>query len=116
MIHPRIYLKDRWITIPAGLGLIIQIIMWEEIIRRLSASGFSVFIHYTSLFGFDLVGEWWGLLFLPGSGLALLFLTYGAAFFMHGSERLPARLLSLFALASQIGLLIAAWLIIGLNG
>lgn len=91
----------------ASLGLLI----WK-IPRSIEA----VFLHYNIYFGIDLTGSWYQLLWLPGSGVAIL-LVNGLIAFSGKSLTTPIKLfIACFTIGLEAMLLVASLLLVLLNG
>ncbi len=112
---PKLYFRDWWIGIPLLVSVLAQIAMWVYLIAYIQPSAESIFLHYNTTFGVDLIGEWWKIFFLPTSGLIVLLINFGISWFWYGSEKLLARTLGLWAGIMHIFLLIGVYLIAGLN-
>ncbi|MBU0546276.1 hypothetical protein KKA13_03420 [Patescibacteria group bacterium] len=112
---PKLYLRDLWISIPLAGAVTAQIFMWTYILYYIHPSPDQFFLHYNITFGVDLAGEWWKILLLPISGLAVFLINYFLSFYFYGVEKFLSRLLVLIAGIFHVFLVIATVLIVGLN-
>ena len=51
--------------IPLSFSGLLQVWDWWYVVSNIHSSSGQIFLHYTSLFGVDLVGEWWKIFYLP---------------------------------------------------
>ncbi|MDO8499627.1 MAG: hypothetical protein Q7S66_03130 [bacterium] len=112
---PKLYLRDRWIFASLLLAVVSQGFSWWYIFYNIKPSPEQFFLHYNIIFGVDLAGEWWKLLYLPIAGLVVIIVNFSLSFYFYERERLLARLLSLAAALFHIFLVVATVLIVGLN-
>ncbi len=68
----RVFLRDRAISLPLSVAVLLQLITWGLLLwRGLPLRGATAIpLHYSIYFGIDLVGPWYGLYYLPAIGLA----------------------------------------------
>ncbi len=112
---PKLYLRDPWVSLPLLASLALQAAMWWYIVSKIPRTGEQIFLHYNIMFGIDLVGEWWKILFAPISGAAVLIINYLLSFTLYSANRFLARLLAVFTTCFETLLLIGAVLIVRLN-
>lgn len=112
---PRLYFRDWRINVPLAGSVILQAIMWWYVAARISPTSEQIFLHYNIIFGIDLVGEWWKMFYLPASGAGILLVNYLLSYFLYGSDRLLARLISFLTVFIEILLLVGIVLIVRLN-
>ena len=115
MYSPKVYLKDWWIVVPLFFVISSQLFMWWYSVLHIHSSADQIFLHYSSIFGVDLVGAWWKIFYLPLLGLIIFFLNYGLSFFLYSSEKFLARILVVGAGVSHLFLVVALWFVVGLN-
>lgn len=115
LYSPRLYLSDRWIIFPAVISIVLLVIMWWYLIIHIHPTTDQLFLHYTVVFGVDLVGSWWKLYYVPVAGTAIFFINYGFSHFMYRPQKFLARLLAMFTILIEIFLIVAAWLLVALN-
>ena len=111
----RLYLRDRWILSSIGGSALCFIITLWYALRHIPATGEPIFLHYSSIFGVDLVGEWWKLLFIPGLGLLMLLGNGLISWRIFGAERAVARFIMLCTTALELALLFEVMFIVHLN-
>ena len=114
-LSPRLYIRDPWIAIPGILIVLNQIAIWWFVVAHIRPTQDQFFLHYNSLFGVDLVGEWWKLYSIPIVATGLCIFNSILAFFLHNSERLLSRFLLVFSIFFSIALSLAMYFIVGLN-
>ena len=112
---PKLYFRDLWISLPLAAIVGVQTFMWIYILYYIHPSPDQYFLHYNITFGVDLAGEWWKILYLPISGLAVFVINYFLSFYFYGIEKFMSRLLVLAATGFHAFLLVATVLIVGLN-
>jgi len=112
---PKLYLRDWWINVPLLLTFGLQIFMWWYLLSHFHSSADQIFLHYNIIFGVDLVGDWWQIFYFPAGGLVAMILNYLLSWGVYGSDRLLARFLSFWTALITVFLLMAVWLISGLN-
>ncbi len=115
LYSPKLFLRDWWILIPLILIGFLQLWGWWYVIAHIHASVGQVFLHYTSLFGVDLVGDWWKMYYLPIGGSAMLIVNFLIAFLCYRNDKFLARFLCFFTALLELFLSMAIWLIVGLN-
>jgi len=74
-----------------------------------------VFLHYNVVFGVDLIGSWWKMLFDPFVGFCLFFFNFLLSWYVYGEDKVLARMLTVLAALFNLFLFVAFYLIIGLN-
>lgn len=112
---PWLYIRDRWIYLP-GLGvLLLTVFIWWYILSRVHPTSDQVFLHYTIIFGVDLIGPWREILTPALSGLVITIVNFVVSWFIYSNNKLLARLLSLATFVIHIFLLIASVLMVRLN-
>lgn len=112
---PKLYIRDPWILFPlVGTGLI-QAFIWWYVLSHIHPSSDPIFLHYTILFGVDLIGNWQQVLIPPSIGLGLGVFNYLFSFGIYGSSRLVARLMSFATVFIQLFLAMGVVMIVGLS-
>ncbi|MCX6780047.1 MAG: hypothetical protein NT034_02600 [Candidatus Magasanikbacteria bacterium] len=112
---PRVYWKDKWIWIPAVVTLLFQAIMLIYGAMYVRATSDSVFLHYNVVFGVDLIGEWWKVLYIPMSAFAILVANFGLSWWVYGEDKILSRFLTCIAAFLSVCLSVAFYLSVGLN-
>lgn len=111
----KVFLKDYWVNIPLGTAIFTNILMWIYIFLKLSKKSDMLFLHYNVIFGVDLVGEWWRILFLPIGGLLIIILNFILALYCYNQDRLISRFLTVFAGVFEIFLMVAVYFTVDIN-
>ena len=115
LYSPKLFVRDPWVLIPLSLSIVFQLLSWWYPYAHIHASAGQIFLHYTSLFGVDLVGEWWKIFYLPVGGLVIVLVNFTVSFLFYRMDKFLSRFLCIFTLLIEIFLTIAIWLIVGLN-
>ena len=111
----RLYLRDRWIGSSVAGGTLCFIMSLWYALRHIPAAGEPIFLHYNSIFGVDLVGEWWKLLFIPGLGLLMLLANGLISWRIFTTERVAARFIMLCTTVLELALWLEVMFIVHLN-
>lgn len=112
---PWLYIRDRWVKIP-GFGVLgLLIFTWWYTLSRVQPTSDQVFLHYTIIFGVDLIGPWRGILLPAVSGLVIAAVNFTIGWLIYGSSRFLARLLLSATLILIIFLSLAAVFLAGIN-
>lgn len=116
LYSPRLYFSDRWIYIPGLAILALLLFTWWYTVSRVHPTSEQVFLHYTIIFGVDLIGPWRGILLPVISGFVIAVVNFTASWLIYGNSRFLARLLPVATLVLHIFLLLSAVLLVGING
>jgi len=115
LYSPKLFVRDSWVLFPLSVSIFLQVWGWWYTATHIHASAGQIFLHYTSLFGVDLVGGWWKIFYLPAGGLLIILVNFVVSFLFYRMDKFLSRFLSIFTLFVEIFLTIAIWLIVGLN-
>ncbi len=115
MYFLKLYFKDPWVLIPGVGSIVLQALMWWYSATHLPNSTEQIFLHYTTVFGVDLVGAARQILYIPLFGLAMGLATIILSCGIYRLERLLSRLLLAAYFVVQTVLLVGLWFIIRLN-
>ncbi len=111
----KLYFKDPWILVPHFLIVFLQVVMWwKGYMFRVSSSD-QVFLHYTSVFGVDMVGGASQIYYIPLIGIVGIFVVVALSLFLYRNEQFLARLLVCSCFVMHLVLVSALWFIVGLN-
>lgn len=111
-----LFLRRLPIAIFLGIGLLMNLATWLWLSFTIIPMGEeNVFLHYTILFGVDLIGPGKRILALPSLGLSILLLNAFIGWLTFPRERLVSYILAVGACFCQIFLFIAGGLLIFLN-
>jgi hypothetical protein len=111
----KIFFKDPWVLVPLVASALSQSFMWFYILRNLSSRSDNLFLHYNIIFGVDLVGSWWKILYLPLGGLAIIFANYLLSLWLYNTDKIIARMLTIFCGVFLLFLSLAVYLIVDIN-
>jgi len=111
----KIFFRDKLVFVPLIISGILQIFMWWYIFNHLKVGEAHYFLHYNIVFGVDLVGNWWRIIFMPITGLIFMLLNFGLAIYFYNHDKLMARLFTVATPLFQFFLSIAVYLIVDLN-
>lgn len=95
--------------------LLMQFFIWWYIFSNIQPSDEQIFLHYNIIFGIDLVGVWWKILYLPIIGGIMFLFNFLLSYFFYNFDRFLARLLAAWIFLIHIFLLVAVVLLVGLN-
>lgn len=96
-------------------SLVCNAATWTLLVWKIPYTQDTVFLHYNVFFGVDLTGSWSQLLWLPGSGLGILFVNSLAVFFGKHMDHVAKTAITILTLLFQVMLLVASLLVILLN-
>lgn len=97
------------------IGLATQVFVWPYIFLQLGQRSDILFLHYNIIFGVDLVGPWWKILFLPIGGLAIILVNFLLSLYIYNHDKLISRLLIFFAALFSLFLSWAVYLAVDIN-
>jgi len=112
---PKLFIRDPWILATFSLSIVCLLAMWWRTLFFVTSGMGQIFLHYTSIFGVDLVGEWWRIFFLPAGGKLLMVVNFILGLLVYRDDKFLARFFGVATLLIEIFLLIGVWLIVGLN-
>lgn len=113
--NAKLYLRDYWIGVIFLICVVCQIITWWYILVNIHPTTDQLFLHYSTVFGIDLIGDWWKIFYLPGGGLFIFLLNYLLSWYFYSSDKFLARVISFWTGMISIFLALAIYLIVGLN-
>jgi hypothetical protein len=111
----KVFIRDPWVLFPLIISLIGQSFSWWYILFFVPNNQEQYFLHYNIIFGVDLVGAWWKLLFIPIGGLLILIVNFLLAAGCYNKDKVLARLFTVFTALFQLCLAITAYLAVGMN-
>jgi len=112
---PKLFVRDYWVGVPLIIAGVSVIFIWWYVLSRLHPGSEQIFLHYNAIFGIDLVGAWWQILYLPAAGTAIWLINFLSALWFYRADKFLARLLAVLSAVWEIFLAVAAFLIVGLN-
>lgn len=115
MYLPRLFIKDWWVAIPMAICIVTDGYLWWYLSVKLDPSTEQFFLHYNSVFGVDLVGPWWKIFLAPFGGLILIGLNFGVGLVLYNHDRFLSRSLAVAAAIFELGLVITANMLVGIN-
>lgn len=111
----KIFFKDPWVLLPLIISALSEGYMWYYILSNLGGRNDNLFLHYNIIFGVDLVGSWWKILFLPLGGLAVIVVNYLLSLWLYNIDKIVARMLTMFCGVFLLFLSLAVYLIVDIN-
>ena len=111
----RLYIKYQPNMIMMSVALAMNLAMWGWLMFHIHPQSDQLFLHYTILFGVDLIGSWNKIFFLPISGFLIIVVNALIGWLMFKSDKFFAQILNAVALFCQVLLLIGTWLVVYLN-
>lgn len=111
----KVFFKDPWVIVPLVVSCATQLFMWPYFFYELGSVRDILFLHYNIIFGVDLVGEWWRMLFLPLGGLIILLINNILALTFYNTDKTTARMLAIFAAIFSLFVAWALYLVADIN-
>jgi len=98
-----------------SLSLFLNLATWIWLLWQIGPTPEPIFLHYNILFGVDLVGPWWKVLYLPITGIIILLVNGTLGWLLFGRDKFIAQFLNAVTVLCQIFLFITAALLVFLN-
>lgn len=111
----KIFLRDRWITVPLAASVVLQAILWWYVVVAITPTTSQVFLHYNIIFGIDRAGTWYELYYLLAGTLVFFFFNCAAAVALYARERVLARMVCVITPVWLAALAAGLYVIVGLN-
>ena len=108
-------LKDRFVQLCLMSSILINISMWFLLLVSISPSEFPIPLHYNVFFGIDYIDSWYKVFLIPCFGILTLLVNFVLTYLLYLKERILSYFLTLTTLIVHVFLIIASYLIIGLN-
>lgn len=115
MYPVKLYFKHLPNLILLASAVLLNLAIWAWLLWQIKPTGEAIFLHYNVLFGVDLIGEWWKILYLPIAGAVILIVNAVLGWLMFSRDKFIAQFLNAVAVLCQIFLLLAAALLVFLN-
>lgn len=112
---PEVFLRDRLVLVSLGITLVINILLWLLTIGKFSFSEELLPLHFSVVYGIDVVGSSKQIYELPAAALLILAINFGLAKIIYQEARLFSYFLSVAAGLTQIVFLVAVILLVILN-
>lgn len=111
----KLYLKYRPNIVMLPISLALNVASWFWLLVNIPPQEDQLFLHYTILFGVDLIGTWGKIFYLPLTGLLILLVNAAIGWLLFKSSKFFAQILNTVGLVCQLFILVATWLIVFLN-
>ncbi len=111
----KLYVRRLPYVIMGTLFALLHAATWIWLLVNIHPQEEPIFLHYNTLFGVDLVGEWWHIVFIPITGLFLFLINSFLGWCLFAKDRLAAYVLVGVAVFCQLFLFIASCLLVFLN-
>jgi hypothetical protein len=111
----KLYLRDPRVLLPLLLSIIAQVFIWLYILLNVKPSVGRLFLHYNIVFGVDLLGQWWKILYLPLGGLLIILINFVISFLFYKRDKFFSWLLAFWVFLIHIYLVIETYLLVRLN-
>ncbi len=111
----KLYIKHLPNLVVLILAFLTNIASWVWLLLQIKPQEGLIFLHYNILFGVDLVGVWWKVLYLPIGGLLILLINTTLGWWLFGKDKFFTYLLNVVSLFCQVFVLIAVSLLVFLN-
>ena len=115
IFRAKVFIKNWWVNISLFLAFILNIFGWWEVLFRLKHDSGNFFLHYNTIFGVDLVGSWWKLLYLPAVGLLIILANFGLGMFFYSKDKFLAITLAVLTALVEIFITIGTVMAVNLN-
>lgn len=109
------YFKNKLILSVNIISLLLNLGLWLLLYSKIKPQDAPVMLHYNIYFGIDLIGAWYQVFLLPGSGLAIFLINFGLSFIIHKRDKVLSLFPVFVSLLAQLIIGIAGILIILLN-
>jgi hypothetical protein len=97
------------------LAIVLNIALWIWLFIQFPPTSDTVFLHYNVLFGVDLIGAWWRVLWVPILGAFIILLNTVVGWFSFAYDQFIATLCLVVCVAVQLLLYPAVYVLIFLN-
>lgn len=94
---------------------VLNLMSWFWLIYNIRPQDEHIFLHYTALFGVDLIGPWYKIFFLPLVGLILLITNIFIGWIIFRKDKTIGYLSNGISVFLQVLILIASHLLVLLN-
>jgi len=98
-----------------GIFFVLHILTWGWLLLNIRPQQDLLFLHYNTLFGVDLVGDWWKVFYAPLAGLFIFLVNVFLGWFLFAKSKFAAYLLIGIAVLCQLFLFVGSWLLVFLN-
>lgn len=109
------YVKNRANAATLAISLLLNIASWAWLLMNIGPELDPVFLHYNVLFGIDLIGKWYQVLYVPLTGLVIFIANGIAAWFLFSKDSFASHMLNTVSLICQILLFVAGLLLVFIN-
>ncbi len=107
--------KNKLIVNLIFAGLVLNGSLWAYFFQNEKESAYPAILHYNIIFGVDYLDEYSKIYLISSAGLIIIFANVILGYILYGKEKLAAYFLIFTALLVQIFLIVAGYLIVGIN-
>ncbi|MCK5084052.1 MAG: hypothetical protein KAQ64_00160 [Candidatus Pacebacteria bacterium] len=107
--------KDRLIVNLTALSLFLNISLWIYFFQNKKESDYPIILHYNLIFGVDCLGDYEKIYLISFVGLILILFNSVLGYILYNKEKLASYFLAFNTLIIQIFLIVAGYLIVGIN-
>ena len=107
--------KDRLIMNLTVLSLLLNISLWIYFFQNKKESDYPIILHYNLIFGVDYLGDYEKIYLISFIGLILILFNSVLGCILYNKEKLASYFLVFNTLVVQIFLIVAGYLIVGIN-
>lgn len=111
----KLYLQAIPNKVSISLSFVANLGIWFWLFWHIQPQESPVFLHYNILFGVDLIGEWWKIVYIPLTGLIILILNSVIGWLIYHKDKFIAYVLNTTTVICHIFLAVSAYLIVFLN-
>lgn len=98
-----------------AIAALLNLATWGSLYWKLPPSDDTFFLHYNIYFGVDQTGGWSGLLWIPGTGAALIVVNTLLVRFLQSQPAMISRMVNVMTALMSAAILVAMWLLITSN-
>ena len=96
-------------------SLILNGSLWAYFFQNEKESAYPAILHYNIIFGVDYLDEYSKIYLISSAGLIIIFANVILGYILYNKEKLAAYFLIFNALLAQVFLIVAGYLIVGIN-
>lgn len=111
----KLYIKNPGVAIMLGVSLALNIGSWVWLLWQIGPREELIFLHYNILFGVDLIGPWYRILFIPIFGFGIILANTLLGWVLFNKDKFAAQLLHVVSVFCQVLLLIGSAILVFLN-
>lgn len=111
----KLYFRNPGVSVMLGISLALNLGSWVWLLWQIGPREELIFLHYNILFGVDLIGPWYQILYIPIFGLGILLVNALLGWILFNRDKFAAHLLLAGSVICQVFLLIGSAILVFLN-